>query len=310
MGIYDREYYRREGPSLLGSLTGRAQVCKWLIIINIAAFILQLLTANHGNGGLFTDAFELDVQKVVESGQVWRLLTYAFLHLPSDIWHIVINMLFLWWFGNDLEEVYGSREFLAFYLVSAVVGGLAYTAQGWIGHVYWHNPYGRCLGASGAVMAVMILCACHFPGKTVLVFFILPMPIWLMAVIWVALDAFRLLGNRAGEIAVTVHLGGAAFGFAYFKMQWRLTSLWSSLGNWQRRRNRPKLRVYRPETEEEAPMPTPVSVAAPGSDLDEHLEAKLDAVLEKVAKTGQASLTDGERQILMRASEVYKRRRS
>jgi hypothetical protein len=131
-----------------------------------------------------------------------------------------------------------------------------------------------------------------------------------MAIIWVALDALRLLNGADGGVAVAVHLGGAAFGFAYFKFQWRLLNLWSGFGSWQRRRDRPNLRVYRPEHEEEAPMPTPVTVAAPTSDLDEHLEAKLDAVLEKVTKFGKDSLTDGERQILMRASEVYKRRRS
>src|SRR5208337_1717560 len=99
MGIYDREYYRREGPSFLDSFTNRGKVCKWLIIINISAFVLQLLTRQKeiGLGGwwwksAFTDAFILNVDAVLH-GQVWRLLTYAFLHDPNSIWHIVFNML-------------------------------------------------------------------------------------------------------------------------------------------------------------------------------------------------------------------------
>ena len=89
-------------------------------------------------------------------------------------------------------------------------------------------------------------------------------------------------------------------------MHWRLMSLWPGLRSWQRQRSRPRLRVYR---EEEAPQAAPV--AAPPPDMDvEQLEAKLDAVLEKVARQGRDSLTEGERQILLRASEVYKKRRT
>jgi hypothetical protein len=108
--------------------------------------------------------------------------------------------------------------------------------------------------------------------------------------------------------AVTVHLGGALFAFAYYKLQWRLLGIWSALRSWQRQLFRPRLRVYREERRE------PVSVAAPPpahtGDVDEQLEAKLDAILEKVARSGRDSLSDSERQILMRASEIYKRRRT
>jgi membrane associated rhomboid family serine protease len=124
MGIYDREYYRRDGPGFLGAFTERGQVCKYLIGINVVLFILQFLTANSG---LVTDALILDPAKVLD-GQVWRLLTYAFLHSPGELLHILFNMLFLWWFGTDVEDLYGPREFLAVYLVSAVAGGLVFTA--------------------------------------------------------------------------------------------------------------------------------------------------------------------------------------
>src|SRR5262245_17511006 len=115
MGIYDRDYYRREGPSFLDHITSGGKVCKWLIAINIVAFILQLLTrradipvelegvfrqlgADFPGRSPFTDALDLDV-KAVMHGQVWRLLTCAFLHAPDSIYHILFNMLFLWWFG-------------------------------------------------------------------------------------------------------------------------------------------------------------------------------------------------------------------
>ncbi len=324
MGIYDREYYRRDGPNFLGAFHLRGQVCKWLIIVNIAIFVVQLLTRVGGvrdwDGnfvswlpGPFTDALLLDVQKVFE-GQVWRLLTYAFLHDPGTgfpppsgwYWHIVFNMWFLWMFGSDLEQLYGPREFLSFYLGAAFAGGVAFLAAGAI------TGQRQCIGASGAVTAVMVLSALHFPTRTILLFFVLPVPIWAFVIFQVVQDTFLFLGQTASRVAVTVHLGGAAFAFLYYKLHWRLSSILPRLRAWRLARSRPRLRVYREDDRHGEPVHAapPGAAAAAGSDLDEQLEAKLDAVLEKVARSGQASLTESERAILLRASEIYKRRRS
>jgi membrane associated rhomboid family serine protease len=304
MGIYDREYYRKSGPSYLDSFGVSGTGCKWLIAINVVAFILQIVTrGDRYHLGGFTDLFILDTSAVLH-GQVWRLLTYAFLHDPGTWQHIFFNLLFLWWFGSDVETVYGTREFLCFYLASAVAGGVAFT--GWA--LVTHDP-ARCLGASGAVTAVLVLCACHFPTRIVLVMMILPVPIWLFVLFQVAQDAFAFVGNVKTTTAVLVHLAGAAVGFLYYKTQWRFTSFLPSLRAWREdRATRPRLHVPRPQ-EQQAEA---IAVGAPpqASAVDEQLEAKVDAVLEKVARSGQASLTDTERQLLLRASEIYKRRRT
>src|SRR5262245_30337194 len=119
MGIYDRDYYRREGPSFLGSLTERGRICKWLIAVNVVFFLVQLATVerlpviNQRIGdGPFTKSLYLDPDRVVKHGEVWRLLTSAFLHSTANPWHIIINMLVLWWAGTEVEERYGPKEFL------------------------------------------------------------------------------------------------------------------------------------------------------------------------------------------------------
>lgn len=189
MGIYDREYIR-EGPSFLGSFAERGLICKWLIGINVVVFILQLIFRTTALlPGLtvaqpFTDALVLNAEKVLH-GEVWRLLSYAFLHDPRDVFHILFNMLFLWWFGSDVEDLYGPREFLAFYLVSAFLGGVAF--------VLTHLAGGNCLGASGAVTAVLVVCAMHYPTKIILLFMFLPVPIWLFVIFSVAQDLFGFL---------------------------------------------------------------------------------------------------------------------
>jgi membrane associated rhomboid family serine protease len=322
MGIYDREYYRREGPSFLESFTGRGKVCKWLILINVLIWVAQVLTEpapyardEEGNivprevnperfgdrSGAVTEALWL-APDAVSHGQVWRLLSYSFLH--AGIWHILFNMLFLWWFGHEMEEMYGSREFLLFYLVSAFLGGVAYYV--------WALARGvdvPCVGASGAVTAAMVLYAFHFPTRVIYIWFVLPVPIWLFVAFQVAQDLFLFSANVATTTAVTVHLAGAAFAFGYYKLNWRLAPWWDALRRLRLpTRSRPRLRVY----EDTPPRPVRASASAPppaaAPEVDEQLEAKVDAVLEKVARHGRDSLTESEKQLLVKASEVYKRR--
>jgi membrane associated rhomboid family serine protease len=311
MGFQDRDYVRREGPSYLGSFLERGKICKWLVGINVFVFFIQLATRGGYSedgvfeAGAFTNFLDLNVYEVVFHGQVWRLLTHFFLHHSSAPWHILFNMLFLWWFGSDVEDLYGPREFLAIYLVGGLASGVAFVAT-----TLMAGTNAAALGASGAVAAVLVIFACHYPTRIIYVMWFLPVPIWLFVIYEVLSDAFVLVGGFETGVAVAGHLGGAAFGFLYYKLHWNLTSLWPNFTTWRKRRSQPRLRVYR---EEEAP--TPVGVAAsnppPAPALeDEHLEAKMDAVLEKISREGKDNLTDGEKAILLKASEILRKRRS
>lgn len=318
MGIYDRDYYRRDGPGFLGSLTERGMMVKWLIGINIICFILQMLTRTTVQTPLgpeieetFTNALILDARAVLQ-GEVWRLLTCAFLHSTESIWHIVFNMFVLWIFGRQVEDERGPREFLAFYLTAAVVSSLAFMVCDLIGL----QP-GRALGASGAVMGVMVLSACYNPRQIIYLFFVIPVPIWGAIVLMVFLDAFSLLGTKDNPVAVAAHLGGAAFGYVYWKMQWNFTRTWSGLFARKGRRASPNLKIYREESEESStPTPVVAQAALPAREAhnpsgpDEHLEAQVDAILEKISRVGKDNLTENERQVLLRASELLRRRRT
>src|SRR5215475_9199170 len=236
MGIYDRDYYRREGPSFLGSIAERGKVCKWLIVINAVVFVFQLLTLDRDPAGIvvgdgdFTRALWLDGDLVLQ-GQVWRLLTHAFLHDYRSWAHIIVNMVVLWWLGSQVEEIYGPKEFLALYLVAAVVAGAAQILS-----VLPMPGNHYALGASGAVSAVAVIFACHYPYRQVLLFFIIPMPIWLVVAIFVGQDLLTLLLRLPTGTGVGAHLGGALFGFLYYKRQWRVLNLWPDLKGWRKRR--------------------------------------------------------------------------
>ena len=305
MGIQDRDYYR-EGPSFLDRV-GAQGATVWLIAITCGVFAGQMFSG-HGPDSPLVKIGAYDPKLILE-GEVWRLLTACFLH--AGLWHLFFNMLALYWAGQRVEEVRGPREFAIFYLVSGVGANLIYLA------VYAAGlcPWTTALGASGAVVAVLVVFACYFPHQRVRLFFVFPIPAWGLVVLFVGLDLYGALGGNARvvgqNVAFIVHLAGAFLGLLYFQSGIQFTHLFARS---PRTRVRPKLRVISPPpSEERTPEPVGAPVEAPpkpaSAPADEQLEAKLDAVLEKVSKYGQESLTPEEREILFKASELYKKRR-
>lgn len=305
MGIYDREYYRRSGPSYLGTVMEAGAVTKWLVIINVAVYILQLITVRGGGGidhyGFVTNFLAMKPDRVFFHFEIWRPLTGMFLHSPDNWFHLLFNMLLLWFFGRSIELLYGAREYLAFYLVSGVIGNLFWGVTAVAQQIQHGGMYPWALGASGAVVAVLILCALHYPQRIVYLFFVIPVPLWLVAVLVVGGDLFYFLRGVNIGVAVAAHLGGAGFAFLYKQLNWRILSAWQTVRRWFSRSRSPRLRVY--TERDSSPVRTSVRSIA-----DEQLEAKADAILEKISRLGPESLTDEERDVLQRASEQLRRR--
>ncbi len=317
MGIYDRDYYRE--PSGRWSNWGDRPVTVGLVVINCVVFLLQLLTPVYNEvgirvGDLLTDWGAFHLPSILQ-GQVWRVVTAHFLHDSGTLWHIALNMFVLFWVGSELESIYGSREFLGFYLASALLVSLGMIV---LGLTDLQPREIRGYGASGAVNAAFVLFACHYPHRTILLFFIIPAPAWLVAVGLLMIDFFGYFGIGRSGIGYAAHLLGAAFGFVYYRYGLRVTAWLPSFG----RRGAPRRgspRLYTDPSDDESdelpvstptpPLPRASSTAAPSRGVDEQLEAKLDLVLEKVSRYGRDSLTPEEKDLLLRASEIYKRRR-
>lgn len=302
MGIQDRDYYR-EGPSFLDRV-GAQGATVWLIAITCGVFVGQMFTGTLRSPLVEFGAYD---PKRILDGEVWRLLTGVFLH--AGIMHIFFNMLILFWVGQRLEEQYGATEFVLLYLFSGIGANLLYLAA----QVAGLADMGPAVGASGAVTAVLVVFACHWPHTQVRLYFFIPMPVWLVVILFIGLDAMFAMSSfqdpRGARIAYFGHLGGAVFGMLYYQSGFEFRKLFARR---PKARVRPKLRVVVPPVEEQQPEPVGAPVQAaphPAEAADEQLEAKLDAVLEKVSKHGQESLTPEEREILFRASELYKKRR-
>ncbi|MCS6975770.1 MAG: rhomboid family intramembrane serine protease [Gemmatales bacterium] len=305
MGIYDREYYRGSGSSLLRAWADSGRMCKILVAINAAVFVIQLATLpanDDGSLGPVSEWLAMKPKEVFYQGQVWRLVTACFLHSPLSIWHILFNMLLLWFFGPLIEDLYGSREFLAFYLTAGIIGNVAWGLTALWSH-HGLGAHTLALGASGAIMGVLVVCALIYPHKTILLWWVLPIPLWAFTLLYVVGDLFVFLRGVKTGVAVSAHLGGAAFGLAYQKLGWRLTGGLSRFWKLISRRSRPTMRIHREEE------PARVAVSREPV-IDEQLEAKADAVLDKINRFGKDSLTEEDREILRRASEQYRKRKS
>jgi membrane associated rhomboid family serine protease len=305
MGIHDRDYYRDSGRSMFDSW-GRWNATTWFIIINCGVFVAQLLTRDRLGLSIVTQ-FGIYNFEAVERGEVWRLLTSAFLH--ATVLHIAFNMLVLYWAGSRLEERFGTTEFVLLYLTAALFDGLFR----FILQAASFVPPTDALGASGAISAVLVVYAFLYPHQRVLIWFILPMPVWLLVVIYVALDTLGVIGVGDPGVGHAAHLGGALFGLLYYQLGMHLSSVAPSWPNRSEKRT-PSLRIVRPDPEDsdEDRDVVPAGVETPpraAEASDEPLETRVDRVLEKVSKHGQESLTEDERELLFRASELYKKRR-
>jgi membrane associated rhomboid family serine protease len=300
MGIYDRDYYREERPTF--SLRAPRTVVATLVIINVAIYIADFLTPERRNpftnqvtGRWLSDAMALHAagdpdqwaETLTHPAMWWQLVTYGFAHSPVSFGHILFNMLGLWFLGRDIEFTYGRGEFLRLYLVLLIVGGLTWT----IVNKLQGTRAAESFGASGAVAGIVVLYALNFPRRTLLLFFVLPVPAWLCGVLLVLGDMFGALGGGDAHVAYQVHLGGAAFALLYHQFRWNLTRLTNFRLRWPRFGPRPKLRVHDPQQEYE------------------DLTAEVDRILEKIHREGEASLTRKERHTLEDASREYQRRR-
>jgi membrane associated rhomboid family serine protease len=207
MGIYDREYYRGEtGGSAWFS--GVSPVCKSIIGINVAVFLLDQLINRGTNDPFIREYLAASPDGTFHHLRIWELLTATFLH--AGIWHLLGNMLFLWIYGDNVEDAMGHARFLAFYLLC---GAAAIFVQAMANP---DSPY-PIIGASGAISGVLGAYLLLFPRARVLTLVLLPfffttlrMPVMLLLLLWFAVQLISDLAVSDGgaSVAFRAHIGG------------------------------------------------------------------------------------------------------
>jgi len=277
MGIQDRTYYQDERRGF--SLSGHSIVIQ-LILLNAAIYLADALS-----DGKVALALSLKSDLWSHPWQAWQLLTYGFVH-ELAISHVLFNMFGLWLFGSDVERIYGPAEFLRIYLTTIVLAGLA-----WAGITAVNGEGALLIGASGGVMGIMALYVFHFPKRMFYFWGIVPMPAWVLGVLYLGFDLMGATQPSGSHVANVAHLAGMAFGAIYFKTGMNLGRLLPSRLSTAIFRWRPKLKIHDPDQ--------------PPQDLNK----QVDAILAKISQQGEASLTKQERRTLEEASRRYQRRR-
>ncbi len=233
--------------------------------------------------------------------EVWRLVTFQFLHSHDSIWHIALNMFGLYMFGSLVEEQLGRKRYLAFYLVCGIFGGISYLVLNLLGAGFHVNVPGvlfgdvrtPLIGASAGVFGVIMACAKIAPNMPVYLLF-LPVSFrmkW-VAYAWVGLAAVNLLfgGSNAGGDAA--HLGGAIAGAYFIRHSHLLLDFFDVFGDSRKQKRPGPARPAGPSRRERA------------ADRD---DASIDAILAKVKEHGLQSLTAREKKMLARDTERRRR---
>jgi membrane associated rhomboid family serine protease len=273
-----------------------------VIAINVIIFLLIHLGAFFFTvyPGILTKWFVLPENIGGLLSQPWSLFTYSFLHF--DFFHLLFNMLWLHWFGKYILNLFSEKRFLTIYLLGGLFGGLLFVLSYNVLPVF-KNDSGFLLGASGAVMAVIVFIATYTPN-TALRFFTLTIKLWQIALFLFLFDLVRLptSGNEGGLLA---HVGGAIFGYVYAIQ----LAKGNDIGKWfenmldwfanqlKPRSKRPFKKVHKTPHAKKANAKTKVS-----NSKMEH-QKKIDAILDKIGKSGYDSLTKAEKDFLFKAGK-------
>jgi membrane associated rhomboid family serine protease len=190
---------------------------KWLMIVNVSIwFFLQLLVEGYGNIQL-TKFFALYPGKFIYDFFLWQPITYMFLH-SMQVFHVVLNMVMLWFVGGDLELRWGRKFFLMYYLWCGVGAALIYCLGVGIYSAVTgsqHPLVVPVVGASGAIFGLLLAYGILFGERMMYFMMLIPMKAKYFVLALGAFEFASLLsaGINGGEVAYLAHLGGLVSGY-------------------------------------------------------------------------------------------------
>lgn len=280
-----------------------------LLLLNVLVFaaliILHAGLTIGGVGGLYEPVlrqFAMSSSLPVLARHPWTVLTYAFTH--EGFFHILFNLLNLYWFGQIIREYLGNRRLVSLYVLGALAGGLVFLLSYNFLPAFRPGLGASVVGASASVTAIIVAAATLLPDFTFMLIFLGPVKIkWIaLAVVLISLAGING-GNPGGEIT---HLGGALLGFVFVKQLKAGRDLGrpiQAIGGWignlfSRRPSMSVSTTRRPE-----PVTTAARGARPAAAPGQPHPDEVDSILEKISRSGYESLSKDEKQKLFRASQ-------
>lgn len=286
-----------------------------LVAVNVAVFLVVtlislfafLFEAQESVGELMRAIFVAPNRPIDLLTHPWTIITYMFAHF--DFFHILFNMILLYFTGIMFEQFYGPKRVLSTYILGGIAGLFLQVLAYNIFPVFYNNPLfisGGVLGASGAVMAIFIGLAFYAPNLTVRLFGIFPVKLK-----WIALAAFLMdfIGlQRMDGVAHFAHVGGAIFGALTVinsksggTFMYKTERFFDKLANTFKGMfsSQPKMKVHRNKSTQQRKSTYNTTQSSKRSHSD---EAKVDAILDKISASGYDSLTAEEKAFLFQQS--------
>jgi membrane associated rhomboid family serine protease len=269
------------------------------LLLNFIKIVYYLSNASYA-------AFSKDVMPIVTlpaslhqlANKPWTLLTFMFVHF--GFWHIAGNMLWLWWFGGILQDFAGYKKIVPLYLYGGLAGAAFYIFSYNVFPVF-HNvlPVAIAFGASASVMAIAFAATVLVPDYRVFPMLRGGIPLWVITIIFVIIDMATIPdGNAGGHIA---HLGGAIMG-TIFTLQLKKGNDWSE---WMSNLFEKFNNLFDPEKKSEVPIRHRLfyrNDVPPYKKVGDVPEKKIDELLDKINQHGYDSLSQEEKEILIKAS--------
>lgn len=308
MGYYTSSdsggYYR---PRFVGGFTLFPPVIKGLIVSNVIVWLLFDVVLQplrlFGESVFETLFLYLALWPIGTHFYPWQILTYMFMH--AGFIHLFFNMLALWMFGAELENVWGSRKFFVYYLLCGVGGAVTNLLYG-----FFAGQGAPTVGASGAVFGVLLAFGMLFPNRLIYIYFLLPIRAKYMVMLWIGLELFYGVTGTSEGVAHFAHLGGAFVGFVYLAIDLDYLPLKGWLSGLLRPSDSPVTgspRAHRPATIIRDAQFFDIETGRPvkrDRDRSEPVTQEvIDAILDKISTGGYQSLTDEEKRILNEASK-------
>ena len=307
MGYQDREYFRNQ-QNPYWTMLQATRACWGIVLAHVVVYLTVVLSQNPQYA--LEDYLRLDPQAMVHDWQWYRLLTASF--IVDSPWHLAFALLLVWLMGQELEGIYGSLEFVAFYVIANVIGNLGQ----FLAYQFLLPPHLliESFGPSGAALGILFLGVLHYPYRMV-TYLLVPMQMWILGAIALTFDVFFFMQHVPGLVRLAVHAPTLLWAFSYHQFAWRIVGSWS----WSPLRYRQPMKRQLAPIAQARPKNTKLHLEEDFVELpiqkaprvvDEQLEAKMDAILEKVSKTGMDSLTTEEKNTLQHASEVLRRKKT
>jgi membrane associated rhomboid family serine protease len=228
---------------------------KLLVLACAGVFLLQSLIALlvPGLTARINYMFGLVPLGVIPGLRIWQPFTYIFLH--GGLFHLLINMLMLWMFGRELEQVWGKRRFLSYFFLCGVGAGVLTILVKFVPLAWGQRPSDiPTIGASGAIFGILIANAILFPDRQIWLF---PLPLMIpmrpFVAVMGAIEFFSTLGSSGDGVAHVCHLSGMLIGWLYLRRGSFLFRVRNEIADWRYQRNRKKFEVYMRKGKNEPP---------------------------------------------------------